>query len=113
MILPSNHVCNTHLNIIDNNRKVVERMAVGSNQHQVFDVGVVAFLRAVNDVVETRNAALGNFEADGGRLTGSDASKSLFHRQVAIRIEVLSGGLVTSAVQDSRFDCAVVGLFPW
>ena len=56
MILAANDVRDAHLDVVDHDREVVERMAVGTQQHQVFDLGIDAFLLAVNDVGETRRA---------------------------------------------------------
>ena len=56
MVLTANHVRDPHLDVVEHDRKVVKRMAVRAQQHEVFDLGVVAFLRAVNNVFKLRLA---------------------------------------------------------
>ena len=43
VVLTANHVRDAHLNVVENNRQVIKRMAIGSQQ-PIFDLGVRAFL---------------------------------------------------------------------
>ena len=54
MILAANHVRDSHLDVVDHDREVVERMAVRTQQYKIFDFRVTAFLRSINNVVKSR-----------------------------------------------------------
>ena len=56
MILTANDVRDAHLDVVEHDRKVVERMAVRTQQHQVFNLGKRALLLAINDVRKSRRA---------------------------------------------------------
>src|SRR5688572_30164538 len=64
MVLTANHMRDAHLNVVENDRQVVKRMAVRSQQNQVFNLGMSAFLLAVNNVREVRSAFTRDFQAN-------------------------------------------------
>jgi hypothetical protein len=80
MVLSANHVCDAHLDIIDHDRKVVERVTVGAQQHQVLYLRVIPFLRPINNIFETRLAFLCNFQAYREWLARLRAPVRLFTR---------------------------------
>jgi hypothetical protein len=52
MVLAANHVRDAHLDVVDHDREVVKRMTIGTQQHEIFNLGIAALLRSVNDVVK-------------------------------------------------------------
>ena len=69
MILSANHVRDLHLYIVNNNRKIVERMTIGAQQHQVFDLRIVALQWAIYGVFKTSLPLARDFQTNGERLT--------------------------------------------
>ena len=53
MILAANYVRNAHLDIVEHDRKVIKRMAIRAQQHQILNFGIGTLLLAVNNVGET------------------------------------------------------------
>ena len=52
MVLAADDVRDLHLDVVANDREVVERMTVGAQQNEVFGFGVIAFLQTVDAVFE-------------------------------------------------------------
>jgi hypothetical protein len=77
VVLAADDMSDAHLDVVDHYSKIVERVPVGTNQDQVLDFGVVACLRAVDQIVEPRNPLRANLEPDGRRLAAFDAAKRL------------------------------------
>ena len=73
MILPANHLRDAHFNIVNHDRKVVERMTVGSQQYQILDLRIVALLRTVDDVFEVCFAFARDFQANSKLFAGRSA----------------------------------------
>ena len=48
MVLTANDMSDVHLDVIDYHGQVVKRVTVRTQQHQIFDLGVVAAERASN-----------------------------------------------------------------
>ena len=70
MILPANNVGDFHFDVVADDRQIIQRMPVGTQQNKVFDFVVIAFLRAVNRVFKTRFADFANFQTNRKRLAG-------------------------------------------
>src|SRR5689334_4771653 len=105
MILSANHVGDSHVDVVDYHRKVVQRVSIGADQHKIFDIGTIAFLRTVDEVVESSTPVLGNFQPDCCGLTGCESASSFLERQIAIRIKFLDpGDLSASTIYYSFFD---------
>ena len=64
VILSTNDMRNSHLDVIENNRKVVERMTIRAQQHEIFNLGICTFLFAIDDVREPRGAFRRDLQAD-------------------------------------------------
>jgi hypothetical protein len=74
-------VRDAHLNVVDDDREVVERREVaGAQEHEVFDLGVVALLLAVDRVREQRAPLARHLEPDGEGLARRGAPLRLFER---------------------------------
>jgi hypothetical protein len=103
MVLAANHSGDTHLDVVDHNRKVVERMAIRTKQHEIFDFGMAALLWSINDVVEFCLAVAGTFKrtANGSPAAARDL---ILRGRVTIRIAALVdafSGLRARAFADS------------
>ena len=70
MILAANDVRDAHLDVVENDRKVVERVAVGTQQHQVFNLRKRALLLAINDVCKSRPALARHLQTNRERFAG-------------------------------------------
>ena len=73
MILAANYVSNAHLDIVDHHRKVIEGMAIGSQQNQIFNLGILSLLGSKNKVFKMGLALARNLQAHGKRLTRGGA----------------------------------------
>ena len=80
MILAANHVGDAHLDVIDHHREVIERMAIGSEQHQIFNLGILALLRSIDKILKMSLALARNLQAHRKRLAGGRALVRLFLR---------------------------------
>ena len=76
VVIAAHHLRHLHLHIVNNDREVVGRVRVGTNDDKVFDVGVVELDAAVHEVVERRRAR-GHQEANGVRFAGGDTTRDL------------------------------------
>src|SRR5688572_9942408 len=113
VVLTANHMRDAHLSVVENDRQVVMRMAVRSQQYQVFNFGMGTFLLAVNNVREVRSAFTRDFQSNRKWFTRSRPGVRFFQRQIAIRIAALIdsfGGLRASALGDALLDAFVVAL---
>ena len=113
MVLPADDVGDPHLDVVANDRQIVKRMTVRAEQNEVFDFGVIAFLKSVNRVFKTRLSRLGNFQTNRKRLARFGFRVRFFFRQIAIRIvaHVLFAVLLPRAFDDRLLDVFVGGLF--
>ena len=73
VVLAANDVGDPHIGIVDHNGEVIERRAVGAQDHQVATQGVAVNLDPPADKVINNNNARLNAEAQRRRLTGCDA----------------------------------------
>ena len=89
MVLAANHVRDAHLDVVDHDREVVKRMAVGTQQHEIFDLGVAALLRSVNDVVKLRLAFARQLSNAPRTARPRRRAIRFFFRQIAKRIAAL------------------------
>ena len=53
-------------------------MAIGTQQYQVFNLGIIAFLRSENKIFKVRLAFTRDFQADSKRLAKTAAKKCFF-----------------------------------
>ena len=63
VIVTADDVRDPHVDVIDHDRQVIERMAIGSDDDEVFKVGAVELDPPMHDVVESDDA-VGHLEAD-------------------------------------------------
>ena len=73
VVLAANDVGDPHVGIVDDDGEVIERRAVGAQDHQVATQGVTVNLDPPADKVINNNNAWLNAEAQRCRLTGCDA----------------------------------------
>ena len=50
MVLAADDVGDAHLDVVADDREIIERMAVRAEQDEILGVGIIAFLKAVNRV---------------------------------------------------------------
>ncbi len=82
VVLAADHLGDPHLGVVDDDREVVERGAVGADDDEVAaEIRDVEFHAASNDIVE-RDRALPDPEADGGPATLGLEGGPLLRRQV-------------------------------
>ena len=80
MILSANYVRNSHLDVVADNRQIIKRMTVRAQQNEVFDLGVIAFLKSVNAVFKNCFSGFGNFQANRKRLAAFGSRIGFFFR---------------------------------
>ena len=61
MILPANHVGDAHFDVVADDGEIVERMTVGAQQNQIFNLAVISFLMPVNRIFKCCFAFERNF----------------------------------------------------
>src|SRR5215471_17097002 len=83
MVLTADHVCDSHLDIIQHDRQVVEWMAVRTQKHEIFNLGIGALLLAIDDVFESRRALTRYLQTDGKWFAGRSASIGFLFCQIA------------------------------
>src|SRR6266850_5065977 len=86
MILAANHMSDTHLDVINYDREVVERMAVGSKQYEIFNFRIVTLLRPEDEILKVCFSRRRNLQAYGKRFARRGAFVRIFLRQVTERI---------------------------
>src|SRR5687768_14096328 len=64
-------------------------MAVGTQQHEIFDFRITAFLWPINDIFESRLPAHRHLQTDRKRLTRSSPVVRFLFRQIAIGVSAL------------------------
>src|SRR6266850_5472967 len=89
MILPSYDMRDSHLNVVDYNRQVIKRMSIRTEQHEVFNLFVVAFLQPINDIVKSCLARDAHFQSHGERFTASGTTCRFLLREITKRIAAL------------------------
>src|SRR2546421_6898421 len=88
-------------------------MTIGAQQHEVFNLRVVALLRAIDGICKMRPAFARNFQAHGERLARSSTPPRLFLRQIAERVASLVvsfGSLRARTLGDALLDGRVRAL---
>ena len=81
MVLPANDMRDPHLDVVANDREIVERMAVGAEQNEVLGVGILTLLQAKYAILERRLACLSHLQPYRKGLAGRGAvSDSSFER---------------------------------
>ena len=86
MVLAADDVGYLHFDVVANDRKIIERVAVGAEQDKVLSVGVIAFLKPVNLIVERGFAFISDFQPYGERLAGSRSASAFVGRKISIRV---------------------------
>ena len=115
VILAADHVRHLHQRIVDHDREVVLRAAVGADDDRIADdVGVEGHV-AADEILERHVDVLGHAEADDGALAGVETAPGLIRRQVAAGAVVhrrTAGGEIRAAIvlELLRRAEAVVGL---
>jgi hypothetical protein len=89
MILPAYDVRDPHLYVVNHDRKVIERVAVGPEQHEVFYLRIIARLLAVDDIGEKGFSFLRDFQANCEGVAAGSAPVRVFLRQLAVRIAAM------------------------
>ena len=56
MVLTANDVRDAHFDVVEDDRKIVERVAVRTQQHQIFNLSKRALLLAINNIRKSRRA---------------------------------------------------------
>ena len=68
----------SHLDVVEYDRKVVKRMTVRTQEDEILNFGVRALLFVVDDVRESRRAFTCDFQANRERFAGSRAPVGFF-----------------------------------
>ena len=80
VIVAAHDVRDLHVEVVGDDGEVVGRVAVGAQDDEVLDVGVVERDRAVHEIGE-RRGALGHVEADRARRAGGLELRDLLRRE--------------------------------
>src|SRR5829696_4258633 len=89
-------------------------MTIGTEQHEILDLGIAAFLSAVNNIVESGLTFERNFQTHGEWLARRSAPVGFFFRQIAIGIAALVqafSGVGARSFGDAFLHGLVVALF--
>nr|WP_263975361.1 hypothetical protein [Leptolyngbya sp. 7M] len=102
MVLAANDVRDLHLDVVADDREVIERMSVRTQQNEVLDLGIITLLQSVNLILKRRLAGFGDFQPYRERLARGGSCVGFVTRQIAIGIvaHILVGALSTGAFLD-------------
>src|SRR5688500_14571064 len=113
MVLSTDYVRDAHLDVVDHDRKIVKRMTVRTQQHEIFDLGMATLLWSIDDVVKLGLALNRHFQTHYKRFPGGRTSIGFFFREVAKRITARIDSfkrLRTRAFGDLLFHLVVITL---
>src|SRR5882672_7843807 len=86
-------------------------MAIGSQQNQIFNLGILSLLGSIDKIFKMSLALARNFQAHGEGLARSGALVRILLRQVTVRIAARIrpfGGVRAGAIGDSLFYSRII-----